>query len=141
MEVPRLRVELELQLLAYATATPMPDQSRVCNLHHSSRQHPILNPLSKARDQTRNLMVPSRICFHCTTTGIPESCSNACSFPFRLFFFLFRAAPVAYGSSQARGRIRAIAAGLHHSHSNTRSEPHLQPTPQLMATPDPCTTK
>ena len=28
----------------------------------------------------------------------------------------------------------AIAAGLRHSHSNTRSEPHLQPTPQLTAT-------
>ena len=43
----------------------------------------------------------------------------------RLFILLFRAAPVAYGSSQARGRIRAATAGLHHSHSNSRSEPHL----------------
>ena len=32
-----------------------------------------------------------------------------------LFFCLFRATPMAYGSSQARGRIRAAAAGLHHS--------------------------
>mgnify|MGYP001273052241 CR=1 FL=1 len=31
------------------------------------------------------------------------------------FFFLFRATPVAYGSSQARGQIGAIDAGLHHS--------------------------
>ena len=38
---------------------------------------------------------------------------------------LFRAAPVAYGSSQVRGRIRATAAGLYHSHSNARSEPLL----------------
>ena len=32
------------------------------------------------------------------------------------FFFplIFRAAPMAYGGSQARVRIRAIAAGLHH---------------------------
>ena len=29
------------------------------------------------------------------------------------FLFLFRAAPTAYGGFQARGRIRAIAAGLH----------------------------
>ena len=36
-----------------------------------------------------------------------------------------------------RGRIGAIAAGLHHSHSNAKLEPHLQPTPQLVATPDP----
>uniref|UniRef100_A0A8D0ZUE2 Sushi domain-containing protein n=1 Tax=Sus scrofa TaxID=9823 RepID=A0A8D0ZUE2_PIG len=39
--------------------------------------------------------------------------------------------PTAYGSSQARGLIRAVAAGLHHGHSNAGSEPRLQPTPQL----------
>ena len=50
---------------------------------------------------------------------------------------LFRATPTAYGRSQARGRIGAAAAGLHHSHSNTRSQPRLRPTPQFMATPDP----
>ena len=32
------------------------------------------------------------------------------------------AAPAAYESSQARGRIRAAAAGPHHSHSNIGSE-------------------
>ena len=37
------------------------DLSRVCNLHHSSRQRQIVNPLSKARDRTCNPMVPSRI--------------------------------------------------------------------------------
>ena len=41
---------------------------------------------------------------------------------------LFRVAPVAYVRSQARGWNRAIAAGLHHSHSNTGSEPCLQLT-------------
>ena len=53
------------------------------------------------------------------------------------FFGLFRAAPAAYGSSQARGRIGPAAAGLHHSHSDLGSEPHLWLTPQLIATPDP----
>ena len=53
------------------------------------------------------------------------------------FFFLFRATPAAYGSSQAKGWIRAAPAGLRHSHSNVGSEPHLRPTPQLMVTPDP----
>ena len=54
-----------------------------------------------------------------------------------LFYFilLFWAAPTAYGNSQVRGRIRAAAAGLHHGHSNARSEPHLRPTPPLTATP------
>ena len=33
--------------------------------------------------------------------------------------------PVGYGSSWAKGGIRAAAAGLYHSHSNTGSELHL----------------
>ena len=56
------------------------------------------------------------------------------------FFGLFAissAAPMAYGDSQARGRIRAIATGLCQSHSNIGSKPHLQPTPELTATLDP----
>ena len=44
---------------------------------------------------------------------------------------------MAYGGSQARGPIGAVAASLHQSHNNEGSEPRLQPTPQLMATPDP----
>ena len=56
MLVPRLGGESELQLPAYTTATAMQDLSRVCDLHHSSQQHRILNPLSETRDRTRNLM-------------------------------------------------------------------------------------
>ena len=61
MEVPRLGVESDLQLPAYTKATATLDLSHVCNLHHSSQQHQILNPLSKARDRTRILMDPSRV--------------------------------------------------------------------------------
>ena len=53
------------------------------------------------------------------------------------FFFFFRATPTAYEVSQARGQIGAAAAGLHHSHNNAGSEPHLLTTPQLIATLDP----
>ena len=56
---------------------------------------------------------------------------------FFLVFCLFRATPAAYGGSQARGPIGATAASLHHSHSHAGSEPHLPPTPQLMAMPVP----
>ena len=56
---------------------------------------------------------------------------------FFFLFWLFRAAPVVYGGSQARGQIGAVAAGLNYSHSNTESELHLRPTPQLTAMPDP----
>ena len=61
MEVPRLGVQSELLLPAYTMATAIPDLSRGCHLHHSSRQCQILNPLSEARDRTHNIMVPSRI--------------------------------------------------------------------------------
>ena len=41
-----------------------------------------------------------------------------------------------YGGSQARGPIRATAAGLHQSHTNSEYELYLLPTPQLTATLD-----
>ena len=56
---------------------------------------------------------------------------------FFFFFWLFRATPMAYGSSQTRGRTGAAAASHSHGHSNTGSERSLQPTPQLTATLDP----
>ena len=59
-EVPRLGVQQELQLPAYTTTTATSDPNCVCNLHHSSWQCWILNPLIKARDQTQNLMVPTQ---------------------------------------------------------------------------------
>ena len=62
-------------------------------------------------------------------------------FALEKFFLVFRVAPVAYAGSQARCRGGAIAVGLHHSHSNGGSEPCLQSTPQLMATPDPLPTE
>ena len=67
MEVPRLRVKLELQLLAYNTATATWDvrsMTNICDLHHSLRPIPacdlhcslpqrrILNQLSKARQRS-----------------------------------------------------------------------------------------
>ena len=50
MDMPRLGVESELQLLAYTTAIAMPDPRHVFDLHHSSLQCEFLNPLSKTRD-------------------------------------------------------------------------------------------
>ena len=71
MEVPRLGIQLELQLPTYTTATATSDLSHVCDLHRSSQELQILNPLSEARDQTCNLMVPSQIHFHCAMMGTP----------------------------------------------------------------------
>ena len=50
----------------------MPDASNIYDLHHSSWQHGILNPLSEARDQTCVLMVTSQIRFCWATMGTPS---------------------------------------------------------------------
>ena len=57
--------------------------------------------------------------------------SFLCMLGLILFFFSF------WGHSQARHQIGAAAAGLHHRHSNSGSEPHLVPTSQLAAVLDP----
>ena len=61
MEVSRLGVESELQLLTYTTAKPTRDLCHICDLHRSSRQHGIINPLKVARDPTGILMDSSWI--------------------------------------------------------------------------------
>ena len=76
MEVPRFGV--------YATATAPWYLSHVCDLHHSSRQHWILNPPREARDQTCVLMDTSEIHFRWATTGTPFFI-----FYFSLFLVIF----------------------------------------------------
>ena len=69
MEVPRLGVELELQVPAYTTATATQDPTYIFDLHHSSWQHQMLNPLGEARDRTCILMDASRFRYHGTASG------------------------------------------------------------------------
>ena len=68
IEAPRLGCKSEFQLSTTATW----DSSHVCNLHHSSQQCQISDPLSKAKDQTLILVDIRWICFCCTTTGTPK---------------------------------------------------------------------
>ena len=56
MEVFLQGVKLELQLLAYTTATETPDPNHICDLYLSLRQPWILNPLNEASDRIRNLV-------------------------------------------------------------------------------------
>ena len=77
LEVPSLGVKLELQLPANTIATEAQDPSCICDLHYSSWQRQIPDPLRKARDWTHILMDTSQIHFHCATIGNP------------LYFFLY----------------------------------------------------
>ena len=45
-----------------ATVRATPDLSCVYDLHHSSQQRQILNPLGEARDRTHNLTVTCQVC-------------------------------------------------------------------------------
>ena len=60
---------------------------------------------------------------------LPSHCKTLQLFFLCFFFFfsflLFKAAPAAYGGSQARGHIGAVATGLRHSQSNAGSKLHL----------------
>ena len=90
----------------------------------------------------------SRIAWGCLQADVAglwalHSKDNGGVLPLLFFFCLFvflpfsEAASAAHGDSQVRGRIAAVATGLHQSCSNAGSELRLQPTPQLRATPDP----
>ena len=86
-------------------------------------------------------MDTSQNCFNCVTMG--TLCKDLTSREdgkvtnwgvnsHQLFIYLFlKAALMAYGISLARCCIRAVAADLHHSHSNLGTEPHLRTMPQL----------
>ena len=99
VEVPRLGVASELQVPAYTTATATPVLNHICNLHWSSWQCQILNPLSEARDQTHILTDTSWLCYHSATIGTPSwviyertlfpECPPAMGITSLFFFFFF----------------------------------------------------
>ena len=74
------------------------DLSHSCSGSLTHRARPGIKPVSQRCQDDTNSIAPQ----------------------WELFFFsFFRAAPIAYGGSQARDRIRAIADGLHHSNHST----------------------
>ena len=73
------------------------------------------------------------LCFSVLFIQLP----NCPPYSFVCLFCFFKATPGAHRISQARGQIGAIAASLHHSHSNSASKLHLPPILQLTAMLDP----
>ena len=99
MEVPRLGLKSELQLLTYTTATAMPDPNHFCDLSLSSKQRCILNPLSKARDQSTSSWILVRFIFielqwdlHCGTWFFLFIIGSSLPILF-FFYFSFLASP------------------------------------------------
>ena len=92
---------------------------------------PWLTPLDNTRYTAWDTVVTAVSTDRRRETQFLQSLAMPSHLP-RSSFWLFRAALMAYGSSQARNQIEATTAGLHHSH-NTGSEP----TPQLTATQGP----
>ena len=90
-----------------------------------------LDTLEKDNKRSRVLSQLKLLVFHCRRGSLAKNEK------YFLPFFFLRVTPTVYESSQDRGHFGATAAGLHHSHRNARSKPHLQPIPQLMAMPDP----
>ena len=84
MEVPRPGVKLQLSV--YTTPMATQDLDLICDLHYSSQQHWILNPLSKARDWTCLLMDTSQVRYCWATMGTPD---YTFSFYFLFMYFLF----------------------------------------------------
>ena len=69
MEVPKVGVELEVQLSAYTTPMAKWDLSRMCGLHKNSQQCRIPYTLSEAREGTHILRDTNKIHFHCAHNG------------------------------------------------------------------------
>ena len=107
--VPRLRAESELRLLAYPTGPARPDSSHIWDLCCSLWQCWILNALNEPRDQTHILLDTCR-CLYPMSHNEDSKYSGFFCFCF-CFFTLFRATPKAFGGSQARGLIGAVATG------------------------------
>ena len=109
--------------------TWLADPNLICNLEPNLTEHKQGQP-SPAQTQLACRLVCEAQIFtvtHCESWLV--------IFIFFKIFVHFRAALATYRSSQTRGQIRATAAGLHHSHSNSGSELHLQSTPQFTGMP------
>ena len=85
MRVPRLGVNLELQLLAYTTATATRDLSQLWDLYHSSWLHRTLNPLSESSIESASSWILVRFISTAPQWQLPISLNNKALFNKALF--------------------------------------------------------
>ena len=103
------------------------------SLHRTKHQLPVMGQSLDLSFSSTLLKTIELTCYRHTEVEVvhKREFSGSSSLKFSFGGGIFRASPVACGNSQARGRIRAAAAGLHHS--NARSQLHLRSIPQLAA--------
>ena len=100
------------------------NEARTGALRQPSIQQPDDGHLSKTALLKQNLLMTK--CFHvkCRVWWVLTNVITITTIKIEnIFLFLFRAAPVAYEGSQAKGQIGAVATGLRHSHSNASQIP------------------
>ena len=108
----------------------MPNSSLICS---------VVSPIRQALETSRHVPIILWALLTESLCSLPALALEAATSPRSLSFFVcvwggggcFLGPHPQHGSSQARGWIGALAAGLHHSRGHTGSELHLWPTPQL----------
>ena len=108
MEVPGLVVESELQLPAYTTATATQNPSSDCDLHHSSWQCGILNPMIRPGDQTHLLVDIILVSYLQAIRGTPQVCDS--NFKKAIWVLArFESQPMGSSPSPSLGWVRVLA--------------------------------
>ena len=88
----------------------------------------------ETRDKTDKFIQHTRADFLHSTANKDKAYGKFPEIKISFIFLVFsRAASHTTWRFPGWGQIGAVAAGLHQSHSNAGSKPHLQPTPQLTA--------
>ena len=114
MELSRLGVESELQLLTYATATATPDLSCIFNLQARSLTHRVGPEMEPEYSWTLVRFITTKPQWELLKLKIDW-----------IFFFSFYGRTCSPWKLPGQGSNWRSAAGLCHSHSNTGFEPHL----------------
>ena len=90
------------------------------------------------RGSIQQKLIPKTIkCCKEQVKNLNVMCECVCVCVCVCLFSLFLGLHLRHTEVPKLGSKQSVAAGLCQSHSNARSEQHLQPTPQLTAMPDP----
>ena len=124
-------------MISTLNSLPLPSQIYFCAISSISETLVILLHFASLTQDSLGFPLStncllSHIKYWIAPQGTPSSQELSAGIPSSFFFRI----TLWYKEFPRLGLNRCMAAGLHHSHSNTGSKPHLWHTPQLTATPD-----